>query len=309
MSESSGKVLLATDGSEESELASRAAVELCETTGPELHVVHVGPAVRHVGDMGPVFLDPQAEQAAQERLDEQSQEQLDAEVKKVGELGARAAGTHLRAGDPADLIVRLAEDLGARMIIMGSRGRGGVRRALMGSVSEDVVRHAHCPVLVVRRDGGHTLFPARIVVAVDGSRESDAAARIAAELSEPAGSELYVVHAGPTAHLPYQYPYLAENVESFYEQAKEEARKFLEGQAEKIRAETDAPVHTSLRIGSPEKEIVELADEVDAGLVVLGSRGLGGIRRAMMGGVSDSVVRHARCPVLVVRQDPEQARN
>lgn len=309
MSEFSGKVLLATDGSEEAGSAAGAAVELCETTGSELHVVYVGPAVRHVGDMGPVFLDPEAEQAAQQRLDEHSQEQLRAEVKKVGELGATAAGTHLRAGHPADQIVRLAEDLDVRTIVIGSRGRGGIRRALMGSVSEDVVRHAHCPVLVVRRDGGDTLFPARIVVAVDGSRESDAAALIAAELSKPADSELYVVHAGPTAHLPYQYPYLAENVESFYEQAKAEARKFLEEQAEKVRAETEAPVHTSLRIGSPEREIVELADEVDAGLVILGSRGLGGIRRAMMGGVSDSVVRHARCPVLIVRQDPEQTRN
>lgn len=310
MSESTGKVLLATDGSEEAGFAARAAVELCKTTGSELHVVHVGPAVPHVGDMGPVFLDPQTEQAAQKSFDEESQKQLDAEVKQVGELGGSVAGAHLKSAvHPADQIIRLAEDLGVRTIVIGSRGRGGVRRALMGSVSEDVVRHAHCPVLVVRRDGGQTLFPARIVVAVDGSRESDAAARMAAELSEPAGSELYVVHAGPTAHLPYQYPYLAENVESYYEEAKEEARKFLEGQAGKIRAQTNAPVHTSLRIGSPEKEIVELADEFDAGLVILGSRGLGSIRRAMMGGVSDSVVRHSHCPVLVVRQNPEQAWN
>ena len=61
-----------------------------------------------------------------------------------------------------------------------------------------------------------------------------------------------------------------------------------------------AEVHA--RIGRPDAEIVGLADELGAGLIVLGSRGLGPLRRALMGSVSDSVVRHAHCPVLVVRE-------
>ena len=64
--------------------------------------------------------------------------------------GGTVAGTHLAMGDAPREIVHLAEDLQAGLIVMGSRGRGGIRRALMGSVSDTVVRHAHCPVLIVR---------------------------------------------------------------------------------------------------------------------------------------------------------------
>jgi len=302
-----GKLLLATDGSTEAASASRLAVQLCDKAGYELHLVYVGPHVAHVGDLGPVILDPQVAEQAQGRIDQESQELLAEQVRTVEEAGGSVAEAYLKTEEPADEIISLAEELGAGMIVVGSRGRGGIRRALMGSVSEDVVIHAHCPVLVVRgqeQPGGDSLFPARIVLAVDGSRESDAAAHLAASLSDGTGSELYLVHAGPTSHLPYSYPYLAENVESFFEQAKEEARKFLEERAERLGSETDAPVHTHLRPGKPEKEIVELAEEVDAGLVILGSRGLGGVRRALMGGVSDAVIRHAHCPVLVVRGTP-----
>lgn len=306
MSALPANILLATDGSEEAVFATLTAAELSAKTGSELHVVHVGPRVQIVGDLGPAYLDPGQEQQAQQRLDEESRKLLDGQVQKIEAEGGAVAQSHLRVGNQADNIVRLAEEIGTGTIVMGSRGRGGVRRALMGSVSEDVVRHAHCPVLVVRGRERQTLLPARIVLAVDGSRQSDAATSTAAGLAGIDGSELYVVHAGPTAHLPYAYPYLAENVESFFEQANEEARKFLETRVEQIRAQTDAPVHTHLRPGAPEKEIVELAEEIDAGLVILGSRGLGGVRRALMGGVSDAVVRHARCPVLVVRTEDDE---
>ena len=124
-----------------------------------------------------------------------------------------------------------------------------------------------------------------------------------------------MVHAGFTAYLPYAHPYMAENVESFAERAEKEAREFLENRVERINekikvqtnGQTEARVHAHLRRGDPRKEIVELAEEVDAGLVIIGSRGLGGVRRALMGGVSDSVVRHAHCPVLVVRTEHDEA--
>jgi nucleotide-binding universal stress UspA family protein len=72
-------------------------------------------------------------------------------VQKVQEAGGSIKKAHLRIGERRDqAIIHLAEEVGAGLIVMGSRGLGGVRRALMGSVSDSVVRHAHCPVLVVR---------------------------------------------------------------------------------------------------------------------------------------------------------------
>jgi nucleotide-binding universal stress UspA family protein len=75
---------------------------------------------------------------------------LEERVERIRSAGGTVAEAHLRLGRPDDQIVWVAEEIGAGLIVLGSRGHGGVRRALMGSVSDSVVRHAHCPVLVVR---------------------------------------------------------------------------------------------------------------------------------------------------------------
>src|SRR5215207_7534542 len=89
-----------------------------------------------------------------EHIEEESRERLRKQSWRVKVAGAPVAGTHLRMGAVDLEIVALAEELQADLIVMGSRGLGGVRRALMGSVSDSVVRHAHCPVLVVRPEKG-----------------------------------------------------------------------------------------------------------------------------------------------------------
>jgi nucleotide-binding universal stress UspA family protein len=141
------RILLATDGSEEAELAALRAVELADATDSELHVVHVG--------LVPIFVDSYPgtlgyDRKLYEQIEEKSRERLRRESWRVKAAGGIVAGTHLRMGAVALEIVALAEELEADLIVMGSRGLGGVRRALMGSVSDSVVRHAHCPVLVVR---------------------------------------------------------------------------------------------------------------------------------------------------------------
>ena len=150
------KILLATDGSREAELAARAAADLAQKTHSELHVVHtfgiapIGPPVYpEATDLQSVEYEAESEQR-QRISEQQAREVLEAEVQKVRSFGDTVAQGHLIEGRVAPEIVGLAEEIGAGLIVMGSRGLGGIRRALMGSVSESVVRHAHCPVLVVR---------------------------------------------------------------------------------------------------------------------------------------------------------------
>ena len=149
------KILLATDGSKEAELASRTAAELAQSTRSELDVLYVweaaNPYVEAVGLAGdePVTLRLDAELRRQ--FDLQARAVLDAQEEKVRAVGGTVAQAHLRMGKADHEIVTLAEEIGAGLIVMGGRGRGGIRRALMGSVSDSVVRHAHCPVLVVRQ--------------------------------------------------------------------------------------------------------------------------------------------------------------
>ncbi len=140
------RVLLATDGSEGADLAASRAVELARRTGSELHVVHVGFAPAFlIGDLGTHGYDRMLLQ----EIEDEAGEQLRKLAWRVKVAGGEVAGTHLGMGE-ADLeIVACAKKLGADLIVMGCRGRGGIRRAIGGSVSDAVIRRAPCPVLVV----------------------------------------------------------------------------------------------------------------------------------------------------------------
>ncbi len=139
------KILLATDGSEDAAQAREAAVDLARRSSSELHIVHVWHDVPS----------PYAHSFIQKELRRQGQEILDEQVRKIEAAGGEVAIAHLKMDERRDeAIVHLAEDIGAGLIVIGSRGFGGMKRALMGNVADSVVRHAHCPVLVVRPTRG-----------------------------------------------------------------------------------------------------------------------------------------------------------
>jgi len=135
------RILLATDGSAEAQLAATTAADLHESTDSELHVVYVG-------ELRPTFLAQTEVEPAE--IEREAQRLLDEQVRRVEEAGGTVLEAHLRLGRADEEIVDLADSLGIGLIVMGSRGRGRIRRALMGSVSDSVVRHAHCPVTIVR---------------------------------------------------------------------------------------------------------------------------------------------------------------
>jgi nucleotide-binding universal stress UspA family protein len=141
------RILLATDGSDEAELAALRAVELAQRTDSELHVVHVGVVptllVSYPGTLG-------YEGKLYEQIEEISRELLRKESWRVKAAGGTVAGAHLRMGKVDLEIVGLAKELGVDLIVMGCWGHRGIRRAIEGSVSDGVIRHAPCPVLVVR---------------------------------------------------------------------------------------------------------------------------------------------------------------
>lgn len=153
------------------------------------------------------------------------------------------------------------------------------------------------------------MFPTRILLATDGSREANRAARLAVGLSKKLDSKLHVVHVGviPDAYVPAESEVLdPEFYKRMREYAEEEAKAKLEEEIEEIRAMGGEVAGVHAGLGRPDAKIVRLAEEIGAGLVIVGSRGLGPLRRALMGSVSTSVVRHAHCSVLVVR-DQEHA--
>jgi nucleotide-binding universal stress UspA family protein len=143
------KILLATDGSVEAELAAWTAADLAKSTHSELHTVIVFQVAAYVHPFYEVRFPKVAEQLRQQAR-EGIQKVLDEQLERIQEGGVEVTEAHLRTGEPDGEIVALSEELGAGLIVIGSRGLGGVRRTLMGSVSDSVIRHAHCAVLVVR---------------------------------------------------------------------------------------------------------------------------------------------------------------
>ena len=139
------KVLFATDGSRDAELAATTAVGLANTTGSELHLIHVGPVV-------PEHYEPTDVEPV--RIHREATKILQVQSSKIQILHGKLAGSHLRMGGAVEEILEFARQIGAGLIVVGSRGLSGMRRALVGSVSDSVVRHVHCPVLVVRPEEG-----------------------------------------------------------------------------------------------------------------------------------------------------------
>jgi nucleotide-binding universal stress UspA family protein len=297
------RILLATDGSREAQLAAATGADLARRTDSELHLIHVGEIslVYHPERHG--------YRAEYEEHEKEARQLLEAQVKRIKGAGATVVQAHLRMGRADEEIVALAEAIGAGLIVMGSKGHGGIRRALMGSVSDSVVRHTHCPVMVVRADP--IVFPAKILVATDGSEEAELASSSAADLAKRTGSELHLVHVSHIPPVFYESPgtwALDPDLQSrMEERAEEEARARLDEQVQRVRDAGGEVAGAHTRLGRPDAEIVRLADELGAELIVLGSRGLGPLRSALMGSVSHSVMRHAHCPVLVVRSEEKQA--
>jgi nucleotide-binding universal stress UspA family protein len=208
----------------------------------------------------------------------------------VAALGADRVTSAVDAGSPAAVLLHHAhaDDL----LVVGSHGHRPVARMLLGSTSTAVAAHARCPVLVVRGPRLRSRGP--VVVGVDGSAGSAAAVTYAAELAERESTSLCAVHAlSPVT----------------------DALGFVSGpddpqvtQAQALLAETVAGVavdHPDLHVEQvlAQTHPVEalLRHSRGARLVVVGSRGLGGVRSMVLGSVSREVLHHASCPVLVVR--------
>jgi nucleotide-binding universal stress UspA family protein len=146
-----------------------------------------------------------------------------------------------------------------------------------------------------------SIFPTTVLLATDGSEEAQLAATTAADLAEKTNSELHVVTVGPDYPL-YELPEHPAGFEDVLRENRREAKEVLKQQAKRIEESGGTVKETHLREGRADEEIVELAEEIGAGLIVMGSRGHGRLRRALLGSVSDAVVRHAHCPVTIVRE-------
>lgn len=210
-----------------------------------------------------------------------------------------AVATKVIRGHPAEAITHTATRRHAGLIVIGSRGLTEFRPFLLGSVSRRVVMHAHCPVLVVKKR--KSAF-GRIVVAVDGSKESHRTVEFLLQWPLPKTARVTALSVVPP--LPIEAGLAAGSMPTILEQVRHplerEAYKVALQAADLITARQHEAA-ASVAHGHPGQEIVKLAESVKADLIVVGSRGLTGPDRYLMGSISDTVVKYAPCSVLVVR--------
>ena len=282
------KVLLATDGSKDAALAARAAVDVCEGTGAELHVVHVWfnvPTAR----LSPFM---------RTELHKRGNELLEEGVKRVEDAGGLVTETHLVEGRAADEILDLTGQIGADLVVIGSRGLGTVGRIALGSVSETVIHHSRCPVLVLR--GGEDAWPPeRVIFGDDGSEAARAAGDLGASLCGRHGARTQVLHAYP------RLPEVDAEGRGFDPRIVDDelrrAEKALLERSQELESRLGSRPKVRLVVGDAAASLLEAAEEdaPERTLVAVGSRGLGPIGRMRLGSVSTKVVHAAKGPVLV----------
>ena len=284
------KILLSTDGSEYSEGAIREAIKLAKKCSSKLTVLSVI-------DTNPEFdaLAPQL----MEKKEKEARQNLDAVQVRARQEGVDCDTIVHEGEEPYKYIVDEAIKSKSTMIVMGRRGRTGLKRLMMGSVTARVIGHAPCNVLVVPKAA--QLEFKNIVVAMDGSKYSAAAASEALGLAKWNGSALTVISVVPSELMtPSDIDFTITQRELIAEKEMHEAEKNAKVVKEAALKEGVA-VKAFVLSGRPADAIIETAQEKNADLIVLGSHGRTGVERLLMGSVAERVIVLASCPVLVVK--------
>ena len=205
---------------------------------------------------------------------------------------------------PVAAVLREAARFDADVIVLGWRGHGAVRRFLVGSVSRGVVRDARCAVLVVRRRQREVR---RIVVGVDGSANAQRAVGLLNRLPAPRGGHVTLVSAIDHMEVP-SHPLAPRAAAATLVAEVKRINADRMAQAEKALASAEAllscagwQVRTRVTVGAPLRELLAIVDSADAELLVVGARGVGGMRRLLLGSVAEGALNRCPVPVLVVR--------
>lgn len=290
------RILVGSDLSADADRAVITASRLAKRDGAKLGVVHVMPDLQPSNILFPQAVAPSALASAD--IERRVREVLSERLQTL--LGADLETTEvfIDAGVDYAALVSRGESFGADLVVVASHGRTGMKRALLGGVSDKVVRYAHSNVLVVRP--GEPKGP--VVAATDLSDFSFAAVELGSEEARARGLDLVVAYAIDTL------PIIAGEAFSvplgFGGAGTGSAAMIATAQAaldaklgeRKIAAQTD------LVEGSAAAAIVRRSEALDASLLVVATHGRTGLRRALVGSVAESIVRHAPCSTLVVRQ-------
>jgi len=299
------KILVGTDLTDGATMAIEAAIDLARHVGAEVVLVHA----TTVPDYETPFREPPSELTrALESIVDERRERLQ-EVRERYDGGGVTLSQVVVDAVPARGITQVAEELDADLVVVGTHGRKGLRRLLLGSVANRVVRHCKRSVAVARHKRGQG-FHERVLVPTDFSHSAEVALETALALVADRGTiellhcwQLPSESSGSWALAKKLPGKQTRSLRSAFEDAAREAGAELLERYATDRAEA----RFSYIQANPKDGILRKLDEEDYDLVVMGNRGRRGLTRWLLGSVAESVVRHAPCSVLVARaRDDEE---
>jgi nucleotide-binding universal stress UspA family protein len=310
------KILLATDGSESAKAAVDCLIRFPFPENSEFTLLTVidrdifkGESVTGISDEQQVAL-----QETEKLVHDEAQELLAREAARLRKAGL-SESTELRIGHPAEEIVRVAEQLDADCIIVGSHGMSGIKRFLLGSVSDHVLQYAPCSVLIVKKPGlipdesGKTTVttaadehagPLRMLLAYDDSTPARQAVEFCASLPLQERAEVTALTVMPLVTLYRQD--IRQRLSWLWLEKKKQALAALETVSKELGKATSQVEGQLREAADVSDEILHAAIEYDSYLIVLGHKGKGAIKKFLLGSITSRIARHAGCSVLAVRK-------
>jgi nucleotide-binding universal stress UspA family protein len=229
---------------------------------------------------------------------EHSEDRLTAELRNlVREVVGEPSGLEIRVeevrGPTTEALLRAASATNTSMLVVGSRGLGGFRGLLLGSVSRQLCEHAPCPVTVVRGEvASDQVQLGTVVVGLDGSDNASRALAFAGDLAQRAGSRVIVAHAaGGSTTIEAKELHLSPVATAVQEQVERWC-------APLHQREIDHDI--AIKQGDPRNVLREIVAEHDADLLVVGSHGGGRVAHLVLGSVASSLAQHSKVPVTIV---------
>jgi nucleotide-binding universal stress UspA family protein len=297
------KILYATDGSAQAAAAGRFLESLALSAADSVRVLSVVPRPMLPTVTGMDLVTGAWATLAEVHVQERElAERAALEATSVLQSMQVNTSTEVRDGDPASGILAAADDWGAELILVGAGGLTGLERFLLGSVARNVAKHSRLPVLVAREPKARL---ARVVVATDGSEHAGQAVELATCLPMPPKTEFVAAHvARPYAPfpglLPTDRPEFDAAVREVNRRHLEDARILVGDAAGKLSA-AGKTASTTVRSGDPAHELLSLAEELGAGLLIAGARGASLLEGLLVGSVADRLLKDAPCSVLLAR--------
>lgn len=280
-------ILVPTDGSAAAETAVETALDLAQRFDASLHAINVVKLDEYPVDV---------ESEAAEEVTQRGEGTLATVREQAADVGVSATTRVIETADPIhQTIIDYAIDHDAALIVMGTYGRTGLDRLVLGSVTERTLRTSPVPVLTVHEDIALDPDFGTVLVPTDGSGAANVAADHGVALAGATDAAMHVVHVVDLTAVPGEFR--SSEVLNALEEAGQQAVDDVIDRTEDAGLRS---VEASVLSGTPARAILDYADERDIDLIVMGTHGRTGLERYLLGSVTEKIVRVADVPVLTV---------